>query len=59
MAEESCEAGIPLDDDELSLISLNKLDSSYDAFVTAHTARVDEVSFASFQGRLLRAFEAR
>lgn len=58
MAEVICEARIPLDDGELLLIALNGFDSSYDAFVTTHMTRVDDIIFASFQG-LLREFETR
>lgn len=54
--EEVCEAGVTLDDGELTLIALNGLDSSYDAFVMAQFARADEIPFAAFQG-MLRAQE--
>lgn len=46
-AEEVQEAGVALDDGELTLIALNNLDLLYDAFVTAYTARVDDISFAA------------
>lgn len=58
MAEELREAGIAITDGELSLIALNGLDVSYDSFVTAQTARMEDISFASFLG-LLRAYELR
>lgn len=35
LAEEVQEAGVSLSDGELTLIALNGLDASYDAFVTA------------------------
>lgn len=38
-------------------IALNRLDQSYDPFVTTHTTRIDDMSFASFLG-LLRAYES-
>lgn len=46
MAEELREAGVIIDDGELSLIALNGLDEGYDPFVTTLTARVDDISFA-------------
>lgn len=58
LAEEVCEAGVPLDDGELTLIALGGLDSSYDGFVMAHTARADDLTFAAFQG-LLQAHKER
>lgn len=58
LVEEVCEVGVALDDGELILIALNGLDLSYEAFVTAQSARADEVSFAAFQG-MLRAHEER
>lgn len=58
LAEEVCEVGVALVDGELTLIALNGLDVSYDAFVTAQMARADEITFAAFQG-LLQAHEDR
>jgi len=58
LAEEVCEVGVALDDGELTLIALNGLDASYDAFITAQMARADEIAFATFQG-LLQAREDR
>lgn len=53
LAEEVREAGVPLDDGELTLIVLNGLDVSYDVFITAQTARAYDIMFAAFQGLLL------
>lgn len=58
LSEEVQEAGIALDDGELTLIALNDLDASYDVFVTAQTARADHIAFAAFQG-LLQAHKER
>lgn len=58
MSEELREAGFVLDDGEFSLIALNRLDESYDPFITAQTACVEDISFASLLG-LLRSYEAR
>jgi len=58
LAEEVREAGVPLDDSELSLVALNGLDSTFDAFVTSLTARADDLSFAAFSG-LLQAHDER
>lgn len=57
LAEEVREAGVALDG-ELTLIALNGLDLSYEAFVMAWFARADEVSFAIFQ-RMLQSHEER
>lgn len=43
--EEIHEVGVALDDGELTLIALNGLDMSYDAFVTAQTTRVDDITY--------------
>lgn len=58
LAKEAHEVGVALDDGELTLIALNNLDNSYDAFVTAQSARADEITFAEFQG-LLQAHKNR
>lgn len=58
LAEEVREAGVPLDDGELIVIALNGLDTSYNAFITAQSARADEIPFAAFQG-MLRTHEER
>lgn len=58
LPEELREAGIIIDDDELSLIALNGLDESYDSFVTAQTARIGDINFSSLLG-LLHSNEAR
>lgn len=58
LAEEVQEARVALDDGELTLIALNGLNASYDAFVTAQTAREDDITFAAFQG-LLQAHDER
>lgn len=52
LAREVREAGVPLDDSELSLVTLNGLDSSYDAFVTSLTARADDLTSMAFSGLL-------
>lgn len=52
LMEEVREVGVALDDGELTLIALNGLDSTYESFVTAQLARVDDISFAFFQGLL-------
>lgn len=52
LTKEVREAGVALDDKELTLVTLNGLDSSYDAFVTAQIARADEITFVAFQGML-------
>lgn len=46
MSKELWEAGIVVDNGDLSLIALNGLDESYDPIVTAQIARVDDISFA-------------
>lgn len=56
LAEEVREAGVALDDGELTLVALNGLNASYDAFVTVQSARADDITFAKFQG-LLQAYE--
>lgn len=53
MIEELHEAGITIDNDELSLIALNGLDTSYNPFVTAQTTRIDDISFAFTLGPFL------
>ena len=58
LAEEVREVGAALDDGELTLIGLNKLDSSYESFVIAQSAWADEVSFVEFQS-MLRSHELR
>lgn len=45
MTEELREAGVVIDDGEFSLIALNGLDASYNPFVTAQTAHVEDISF--------------
>lgn len=57
-ADEVRDAGISMDDGELTLIALDGLDASYDAFVTAVTASAGDLTFAEFKG-LLRANEKR
>lgn len=52
LAEEVRQVGVALDDRKLTLIALNGLDTSYDAFVTAQSARTDNIPFAAFQGLL-------
>lgn len=47
ISEELQEASVVVDDGELSLIALNGLDESYDPFIMAHTARVDDINFSS------------
>lgn len=54
ISEELREAGIIVDDGELSLIALNGLNESYDPFVTA---RVDENSFSLLLS-FLHSYEA-
>jgi len=56
MADELREAGVIIEDDELSLIALTGLDDSYKSFVTSHTAQVDEIDFSALLG-LLRSYE--
>lgn len=56
VSKELREAGVVIDDGELSLIALNSLDESYDSFVTSQTARIDEIPFASLLG-CLRSYE--
>lgn len=58
LAEEVCEAEVVLDDGELTLIALNGLNASYDAFVTTEMPRADDITFAAFQG-LLQVHEDR
>lgn len=58
LAEEVRDAGVALDDGELTLIMLNGLDDSYEGFVTAQLARADDMTFAAFQG-LLQTQEER
>lgn len=58
LAEEVREAGVALDDGELTLIALNGLDATYETFITAQSARTDDIPFAAFQG-LLQAHEER
>lgn len=48
LSEELRQAGVVIDDSELSLIALNGLDETYDSFVTSQTARVDDVSFLPY-----------
>lgn len=52
------DAIITIEDEELALIALDGLYSSYDAFVTTITASVGDLSFTEFKG-LLRAHEKR
>lgn len=47
-----------IDGGEMGLIAQNGLDPSYDSFVIAHTAKVDNINFAAFHG-LLWAHEER
>lgn len=56
--DEVRDAGITIEDKELSLFAMDDLDSSYDAFVTIVTATKGDISFAEFKG-LLQSFEAR
>lgn len=58
MVEELREAGVVVDDGELSVIVLNGLDTSYDPFVTSQMTRVEDIPFASLLG-LVRLYEAR
>lgn len=58
MSEELRKVEVIVDDRELSLIVLNGLDNSYDSFVTAQTARVENISFSLLLG-LLRSYDAR
>lgn len=58
MADELREAGVIIEDDELSLIALTGLDDSYESFITSQTARVDEIDFSALLG-LLRSYEGR
>lgn len=55
-ADEVRDAGIFIEDEELTLFALDDLDSSYDAFVTAVTATTKDLSFSEFKG-LLKAHE--
>lgn len=57
LVEDVREAGVSLDDGELSLIALNGLNSAYDGFVTTYTTRTDDIPFSAFQG--LQEHEAR
>lgn len=50
--EDLREAGVVIEDGELSLIALNGLNEAYDSFVTSQTARIDEICFASLLGSL-------
>lgn len=52
LVEEVHEAGVALDDGELSLITFNGLDSLYDAFVIAQSACIDDIPFSALQGLL-------
>lgn len=52
MFDELCEVGVVVDDSELSLISHNGLDETYDSFVTTQIGRVDDISFDSLLGVL-------
>lgn len=52
MSEELWEAGVIVDNGELSLIVLNGLNASFDPFVTTQTLHVDDISFASLLGLL-------
>lgn len=58
MAKELREADESIEDGDLSLIALNGLDQSYDAFVTANTVGIDSINFSAFLD-LLRACEVR
>lgn len=58
ISEELREAGVSIDDGELSLIALNGLDETYDPFVTAQIARVEDISFASLLS-LLHSYDLR
>lgn len=58
MAEELREAGVVMDEGELSLIALSGLDRSYDLFVTTQTARMDDIVFSLLLG-LVRVYESR
>lgn len=56
--DEVRDASISVEDEELALFALDGLDSSYEAFVTAVTATLGEISFSEFKG-LLKAHEAQ
>lgn len=58
MAEELREAGVAIDDGELSLIALNGFNAIYDPVVTTQVARIEDISFSFFLG-LLCAYESR
>lgn len=58
ISEELREAGVVVDDGELSLIALNGLDESYDPFVTAQTSHVDDINFSLLLS-FPRSYEAR
>lgn len=51
LVEEVYEAGVALDDEELTLIALNGLDTSYDAFVTVQKAWANEISYNDSYGK--------
>lgn len=51
------EAAVALDDGEFTLIALNGLDSSDDAFVMTYIVRTKDIPFVAFQG-MLQAHEA-
>lgn len=52
MAEDLKEAVVSIDDGELSLFTLNGLDSSYDSFFIIETLKVEDTSLASLLGLL-------
>lgn len=58
MAEESREVGVTNNEGDLSLISLNGLDSLYDSFVTSKTSKVENTTLAELL-ELLRVYEAQ
>lgn len=58
MAKELREAGVTIEEGDLSLIILNGLDPSYDYFVTAEMSKVEDMTLASLLGLLL-VYEAR
>lgn len=58
VSEELRQAGVIVDDGKLFLIAPNGLDQSYDPFVTAQTAQVEDISFSSILGLVL-SYESR
>lgn len=56
MIDKLHEVGIVVNNGELTLIALNRLDDSYEP-LTAHTMRIDDLTFPTFLG-LLRDYES-